>query len=371
MTLEDLLDRLQGVPVDVQSPADFPQTLRLVVSSHCEQRCQYPDEGRLWCHNEGLVRDGVGAPRVGPLLDVARGFRERHDLRSVKIGGLEPHLGVTTFTLIRELRAIGYEDVGFTTHGRGVNGHLGDLRRAGLTRLTLSLQHLEREGYRRLTGRDGLAQALELVDEAHRVGLSPVKVNRVLLAGHTDDLPAFVEWATGQRLHARLFDLMWQPGHEALHAKYFVPWQQFLPLWEPAVEAVRILRYPTSWRTRVLFRLRSGGTIEVNLAETKSRSSAAVCRTCHFADVCAEGYLGCGVRITPDLKLSPCVLRNDLARDVRSPEGGSSGGLVELGWLLAGDAEQGGSSPRCTWIESAPRWRAARSSDPGRFLSPS
>jgi molybdenum cofactor biosynthesis enzyme MoaA len=340
--LDALLRRFGHLPVKVSDNDEpFPQALRLIISSHCDQRCQYPDEGVLWCHNEGIARDALKAPQAGALLETARFFRDRYGIRRVKIGGLEPLLGRRLFDLIRGLREMGIDDVSFTTHGRGVNGRLRELKEAGLTRLTVSIQNFDRDDYQRLTDRDGLADALALVEEAAAVGLVPLKINRVLLRRFTDDLPAFLAWLRAGNLTARLFDLMWQPGHDDYYLKYLVSWQDFLPLWEGQTERLEVRRYRTSWRTRMLFRLRGGGAVEANLLEPKWHSAAPVCRACPLAEVCAEGYLGCGVRITPDLRLSPCILRDDLSADLHPLPAADAGAARDLDALL------GGAPPRC------------------------
>jgi cyclic pyranopterin phosphate synthase len=246
------------------------------------------------------------------LLGIASFFRERYDYRRAKVGGLEPAPG-RLLGLLSGLCDLGFDDISLTTHGRGMNGKLSELQGAGLTRVTISIQHFDRDGYRRLTGRDGLAEALALVSEARAAGLAPLKVNRVLLRGHTSDLPDFLTWAQAEGVTVRLFDLMWQSGHDSHYGKYLVAWSEFLPLWEGDTERVGIRRYATSGRTRVQFHLRGGGVVETNLQQPKWHADAAVCRLCPQAEVCAEGYLGCGVRITPDLRLSPCILREDLS----------------------------------------------------------
>jgi molybdenum cofactor biosynthesis enzyme MoaA len=314
LDLRALLEQFSHLPIEFNDHDEpFPQSLRLIISSHCEQRCQYPEEGVLWCHNEGVARDGLRAPLVDSLLEIARFFKERYGVRRAKIGGLEPVLGRRMLGLIRSLRDLGMEDVSFTTHGRGINGKLGELKEAGLTRVTISIQHFERENNRRLTGRDGLMDALALVKEAQALALTPIQINRVLLRHYTDDLPAFIDWVRAEDVTARLFDLIWQPGHDEYYLKYLVSWQEFLRLWQDETERLIIRRYRTSWRTRILFKLRGGGGIEVNLLEAKWNADASICQTCLMAEVCAEGYLGCGIRVTPDLKLSPCILRNDLS----------------------------------------------------------
>jgi len=352
MDLPRLLDRFSHVPVEViddgmPGAEPYPQALRLVLSSHCGQRCQYPDEQVLWCHNEGIARDALKNAAAERILDVVRSFREHRGIRRVKLGGLEPLLNRRLFDLLAAFRGIGIDDISFTTHGRGVNGHLANLRRAGLTRVTVSIQSFHGERNVQLTGRNGLAAQLDLVREARSAGLVPIKINRVLLRGWADDLPEFIAWLGAEQVTARLFDLMWQPGHEAFYEKYWVPWHEFLPLWESEVERLAVRHYARAWRTRVLFALRGGGGLEVNLMRPKSESATPVCRSCRLASVCAEGYLGCGVRITPDLKLSPCILRPELALDL-TPLAGDSRATIEaeISAVLAGARDSGEVKPR-------------------------
>lgn len=328
MDLRQLLKRFDHLPIEtIDEAADggepYPQALRLILSSHCGQHCQYPDERVLWCHNEGVARDALKPADATRILKVVRFFYDRHKIRRLKLGGLEPILNQRLLDLLTAVRGIGIEDISFTTHARGVNGHLEALRQAGLTRLTVSIQSFDRRRNISLTGRDGLDAQLDLVREAREVGLTPIKINRVLLRGWADDLPSFIGWLRTEGLTARLFDLMWQPGHDQLYDKYSVAWHDFLPLWESEVEKLVIRRYQTAWRTRLLFGLRGGGGLEVNLMQSKAQSATPVCRSCEFANVCAEGYLGCGVRITPDLRLSPCILRPELGLSLEPLVNGS------------------------------------------------
>lgn len=51
----------------------------------------------------------------------------------------------------------------------------------------------------------------------------------------------------------------------------------------------------------------------MNAMRSKHYSAAPICQSRHLAKICAEGYLGCGIRIAPYLHLSPCILRKELA----------------------------------------------------------
>jgi hypothetical protein len=60
------------------------------------------------------------------------------------------------------------------------------------------------------------------------------------------------------------------------------------------------------------FWLRSGGSIETNLPLPPRKADAKAYRSCWMAPACTEGYLGCGIRITPDYTMKPCLLRGDM-----------------------------------------------------------
>lgn len=149
------------------------RTLRLSVTERCTLRCRYcmPAQGRAF-HGAGLQADELLA-----LTGVLRGL----GLRRVKLTGGEPLLHPRLADLVAGLKAQGYEEVSLTTNGLDLARQAAGLRRAGLDRVTVSLDALDPELYRQLTRGGDLEEVLRGLREAEAVGLAPLKLNAVIL----------------------------------------------------------------------------------------------------------------------------------------------------------------------------------------------
>jgi cyclic pyranopterin phosphate synthase len=89
--------------------------------------------------------------------------------------------------LVHELGAIiGIEDISVTTNGVFLESLAAELKAAGLQRVNISVDSIERETYERITGFDLLPKVLEGIHTAIDVGLSPVKINCVVIKGLND-----------------------------------------------------------------------------------------------------------------------------------------------------------------------------------------
>lgn len=312
--VSDLAAAFPGVPVSVieGDTVDFYRSLRLVTTSTCAMRCGFPGESTMWCHNEGQARNGVPAADLRRVADLVDQFRQRYGITSVVLAGLQPKLDGDLLWFVGRVRELGIDDVAFTSHGLGLERWLEPLRDAGLTGLTLSVQSFARDGYREIMGIDALDNAMRVIELARELRLR-VAVNRVLLRGHTDDVAAVIGYVRRQDLWVRLYDLMWQPGHDDQFLRYFVSWQELVEAWRGDTERMTVWRYTRSGRVNIAFDLASGGRIETNLPLPPAKADADVCATCEMAPACTEGYLGCGIRLTPDYRVQPCLLRPDLA----------------------------------------------------------
>jgi cyclic pyranopterin phosphate synthase len=90
------------------------------------------------------------------------------------------------------------------------------LKEAGLDRVTISLDSLKRDVFRRMTGVDVLDRVLEGVEAARAAGLTPIKVNAVIVRGHNDaEVADFAEFAREHNVHMRFIEFMpLDSGHE-------------------------------------------------------------------------------------------------------------------------------------------------------------
>ena len=156
--------------------------LRVSLTDRCNLRCAYcmPAEGLNWLPKPELLTDDevVRLVRIGV---------ERLGIREVRFTGGEPLLrrGLTEIVA----RAAGLRprpELSITTNGIGLARMAGALRDAGLDRVNVSLDTLRPEAFRELSRRDRLQDVLDGMAAAAAAGLTPVKVNSVLMRGVND-----------------------------------------------------------------------------------------------------------------------------------------------------------------------------------------
>jgi cyclic pyranopterin phosphate synthase len=155
--------------------------LRISVTDRCNFRCTYcmPQEGMQWLPREDLLS-------YEELTRVAQVCVERFGFESIRITGGEPTVRAHLPVLVGRLAGLGV-DVAMTTNGSTLDHQAGDLARAGLRRINISLDSLRPDRFEAITGRPALDRVLAGIDAAVVAGLSPVKVNCVLVRGVNDD----------------------------------------------------------------------------------------------------------------------------------------------------------------------------------------
>jgi cyclic pyranopterin phosphate synthase len=117
------------------------------------------------------------------LADVAR----RLGVTSVRITGGEPLVRRGLPELIARLSEVGFEDLAMTTNGTGLSRMAGSLASAGLRRVNISCDSLRPDRFGTIRRRGNLAEVLRAMAAAEAAGLTPLKVNVVLLRGQNDD----------------------------------------------------------------------------------------------------------------------------------------------------------------------------------------
>jgi cyclic pyranopterin phosphate synthase len=153
--------------------------LRVSLTDKCNLRCTYcmPAEGLDWLPKPQLLTDDevVRLVRIGV---------ERLGVTEVRYTGGEPLLRRGLAEIVRATTALAPRpQVSLTTNGIGLDRLAATLHDAGLDRVNVSLDTLDRETFRTLSHRDRLADVLAGLDAAVRAGLAPVKVNTVLMRG--------------------------------------------------------------------------------------------------------------------------------------------------------------------------------------------
>jgi len=128
----------------------------------------------------------------------------------IRLTGGEPLLRRDFDKLVARVAAIpGVRDLAMTSNGFLFAARAQTLRQAGLRRVTFSLDSLDRKNFQRVTGRDGLLQAVESIDAARHAGFHPIKVNAVIIRGINDhEIEALAAFARDRSLALRFIEFM-------------------------------------------------------------------------------------------------------------------------------------------------------------------
>jgi GTP 3',8-cyclase len=131
-------------------------------------------------------------------------------VRKLRLTGGEPLLRPSLPDLVARLAAIpGVEDVALTTNGALLARHAGELRAAGLGRVTVSLNSLDPQIFARMSGGGELAKVLLGIEAARAAGLAPIKVNAIVQRGVNDQtVMHLVERFRGSGIVLRFIEYM-------------------------------------------------------------------------------------------------------------------------------------------------------------------
>jgi cyclic pyranopterin phosphate synthase len=144
------------------------------------------------------------------ICDIVRAAIEIHGIRRFKLTGGEPTVRSGLADLVMMLRRIrGIEDLSLTTNGMLLEELAHPLKQAGLDRVTVSIDSLRPDRFKRITRTGDLAQVMRGLDAAEAAELLPLKVNCVTMRGTNDD--EFVDFARlslSRRLTIRFIEYM-------------------------------------------------------------------------------------------------------------------------------------------------------------------
>jgi cyclic pyranopterin phosphate synthase len=218
--------------------------LRVSITDRCNFRCLYclPETEAAqnfyrghWAHlpNPAPITQ-QWVPRVNILSfeEIERVVRlaVAWGIHKIRLTGGEPLLRQDAEHLVARLAAIpGITDLAMTTNGFFFRRKAEALRRAGLHRVSFSLDSLDRENFKKITGRDGLAEVLESISLAQQLGFRPIKVNAVIIRGLNDhELEGLAEFAFESSLSLRFIEFMPLDSARAWLKEMVVPAREIL-----------------------------------------------------------------------------------------------------------------------------------------------
>jgi len=292
--------------------------LRVSVTDKCNLRCIYcmPEEGVMLKSHSDILR----IEELARIVDIASQLGITH----VRLTGGEPLVRQGIVTLVGVLSEIpGISDISMTTNGLLLPGLARPLCEAGLHRVNVSLDTLRPERFQKITRRGDLESVFAGLDAIEAVGLSPVKINTVVLKGINDDEVEDIAMLTKER-------------------QWTVRFIEFMPFWNNGWKFGE--RYVVPIR-EIRDRIMAQGAypVESDIAQGKRKDEvgAGPAKYVKFPD--AEGSIGfismkdhicsgCNrIRLTADGLLLPCLL-SDISVDLRTPlrEGAKDDVIAEL-----------------------------------------
>ncbi|WP_369819725.1 GTP 3',8-cyclase MoaA [Actinoplanes sp. TFC3] len=179
--------------------------LRVSLTDRCNLRCTYcmPEEGLAWMPREQQLTDD----EVGRLIRVAV---DRLGVTNIRFTGGEPLIRRGLVGIVAQAaRLLPRPKLSITSNGIGLERMAGPLREAGLDRVNVSLDTLSPARFKELTHRDRHADVLKGLAGAAMAGLTPVKINTVLMRGINDgEAPALLQFALDHGYELRFIEQM-------------------------------------------------------------------------------------------------------------------------------------------------------------------
>jgi cyclic pyranopterin phosphate synthase len=180
------------------------RSLRVSVTDRCNLRCQYcmPEPDYAWLPRKSIL----DFEEIGAVTDAFVGL----GVDRVRITGGEPLLRRDLPALVKQLaERPGIRDLALTTNGVLLEEHARALRDAGLHRLTVSLDTLQRDRFRALARFDELPAVLSGIDAARDAGFAALKLDTVVIRGRNEDeLPALLDFARSRGAEIRFIEYM-------------------------------------------------------------------------------------------------------------------------------------------------------------------
>jgi cyclic pyranopterin phosphate synthase len=297
---------MTGISDSFQRPINY---LRISVTDRCNLRCVYcmPEEGvTLMSHKDILTYE-----EIYTVAKVAAGM----GINKVRLTGGEPLVRLALADLVKMLAGIeGIDDLSLTTNGILLAQHAAALKKAGLHRVNISLDTLKPERFRLITRCGELEDTLKGIAAAHVVGLEPVKINMVVMAGVNDDeLIDFARKTIDNGWHVRFIEHMPVIADDPTFSRLFSV--------KEMRKRIETLGKLEPWKVDV----GNGPAKYFRLPGAKGTIGFITPVTEHFCFRCNR------LRLTADGKLRPCLLSEeeiDLKETLRS--GASPDGIKYL-----------------------------------------
>lgn len=263
------------------------KSIRISVNTTCNLNCYY-------CHNEGQGNSTLEMrpEEIERILYIAK----KIGITKVKFTGGEPLLRKDIVDIVQ--KASNYmDDVSITTNGTLLKSFAKDLRAAGLDRINVSLDCLDKEQYKGITGKDLIDDVIEGIKESVAVGMYPVKVNIVSSQKTLQDVLDSIQAVWKMNATPQLIELV--DVNKELY-----------------VDISEIEQYISENAVDVKERSIHNRKVYMMNDEEGEIHPVEIVRPMHNTEFCAKCTR---IRVTSDGKLKPCLMHNNGLIDILTP----------------------------------------------------
>ncbi len=254
--------------------------LRISITEKCSLRCTYcmPEQGL-----PAIAREDLLTPtEIARLVSIAVRDLGVHDIRFT---GGEPLMRADLAEIIGLSSAVaGDASISMTTNGIGLDHRIDELVAAGLTRINISLDTVDRDHFARLTRRDRLPAVFAGIQAAKAAGLTPLKINAVLMRDTLAGAADLLEWSLANGCRLRFIEQMPLDADEAWARDNMVDAAELLDVLGARFELSRPHREDPSAPAEEW--LVQGGPATVGIIASVTRS---FCEACDRTRITAEG----------------------------------------------------------------------------------
>ncbi len=178
--------------------------LRVSLTDRCNLRCIYcmPKDGIELLKHEDILR-------FDETIKIVKAFSSL-GIKKVRYTGGEPLILKGIEELIYETHKIPtIKDIAITTNGLLLDDLAGELKKAGLNRVNISLDTLKADKYREITRGGNINKVFQAIEKAMKIGLTPLKLNVVMVKGINDDeIKDFIKLSRDFPIEVRFIELM-------------------------------------------------------------------------------------------------------------------------------------------------------------------
>ena len=260
-------------------------SLRITITNRCNENC-------IYCHHDGMVtsKDEMTPDELYKIAKIAKNI----GVKKIRLSGGDPLVRKDIVEIVEKIGSLDFKDISLTTNGVLLEKYAKALKDAGLDRVNVSLDTLNRDTYKYVTNMDYLNEAKAGILKAVEVGLYPVKINMVVMKDlNTHEIKDMFNFCKEHGIILQLIELIESENcdDDKFSSEYHYPLDSIEKELADMADNVRERKFMQGRKKYYI----NGGEIEI----VRPVDNSTFCANCSR------------LRITPDGKIKPCLLRND------------------------------------------------------------